>query len=177
MTSLNVYRDGGVGFGKWCEDHVHLAIYPPDSTIPIWTPIAKFTSETNPETGRSWLSIWTEQKKIAEEALMMVNGRFVHRLLVFCWMRGEGKSAIKGSKVIMYDGTVKNVEDIVVGDQLMGDDNTPRNVLGLGNGKEELWDVIPYRGEKMTVTKCHVLTLRDREYNSCLLYTSDAADE
>mgnify|MGYP003587763647 CR=1 FL=1 len=35
---------------------------------------------------------------------------------------------LKGTKVLMYDGSIKNVEDIKVGDTLMGDDNTPRKV-------------------------------------------------
>ena len=159
------YRNGGTGFGLWCEEFICLAIYEGDSPIANWTPIAKFSDEINPVTGRSWKDIWEEQKRVAEECLIMVDGKFIYRLIILCWMRGEGKSAVKGSKVLMYDGTVKNVEDVRIGDQLMGDDGTPRNVLQLGNGKEELWDVIPYRGEKMTVTKCHVLTLRDREYN------------
>jgi hypothetical protein len=92
MSRIEEYRDGGVGFGKWCEDHINLAIYPQGSTIPVWTPIAKFSDEKSVETGRSWVDIWTEQKRVAEEALIMVDGRFIHRLLVFCWMRGEGKS-------------------------------------------------------------------------------------
>jgi len=35
---------------------------------------------------------------------------------------------LKGTKVLMYDGTIKNVEDIQIGDKLMGDDNTSRLV-------------------------------------------------
>ena len=42
---------------------------------------------------------------------------------------GAGKCLGKGTKILMYDGTLKNVEDIKVGDRLMGDDSTPRNVL------------------------------------------------
>jgi len=35
----------------------------------------------------------------------------------------------KGQLVLMFDGTLKAVEDVQVGDQLMGPDSTPRNVL------------------------------------------------
>ena len=37
----------------------------------------------------------------------------------------------KGSKILMYDGTFKNVEDIVIGDYLMGENSEPRKVLEL----------------------------------------------
>jgi hypothetical protein len=35
---------------------------------------------------------------------------------------------IKGTKVLMYDGSIKNVEDVRVGELLMGDDGTAREV-------------------------------------------------
>ena len=38
----------------------------------------------------------------------------------------------------MYNGTIKEVQDIVVGDLIMGDDSTAREVLVLIRGKEEL---------------------------------------
>lgn len=45
----------------------------------------------------------------------------------------------KGTGIMLFDGTTKAVEDVVVGDQLMGDDGTPRNVLALWRGKENLY--------------------------------------
>lgn len=45
---------------------------------------------------------------------------------------GVGKCVSKGTKIIMYDGKIRNVEDIKVGEQVMGDDSTPRNVVALG---------------------------------------------
>ena len=92
MRGIEEYRNGGVGFGLWCEDHIHLAIYKPGESIPKWTPICDFSTEVNPETGRSWKDIWENQKVVAEQALTMVDGKFIYRLIVLCWMRGEGKS-------------------------------------------------------------------------------------
>ncbi len=43
------------------------------------------------------------------------------------------------TKVLMFDGTLKNVEDVAVGDKLMGDDSTPRNVLSITSGKEQMY--------------------------------------
>jgi hypothetical protein len=46
----------------------------------------------------------------------------------------EGGCHAPGTKVIMYDGSIKKVEDIRIGDILMGNDGTPRNVIELHSG-------------------------------------------
>jgi RecA/RadA recombinase len=71
----------------------------------------------------------------------------------------SGKCHTKGTKVIMADGSLKKVEDIVVGDRLMGPDSKSRNVLALGRGKEELFDVIPNNGVTFGCNKSHILSL------------------
>ena len=50
---------------------------------------------------------------------------------------GVGKCLAKGTSVMMSNGKIKKVEDINVGDTLMGDDSTKRNALALGNGIEK----------------------------------------
>jgi len=50
-----------------------------------------------------------------------------------------GKCLGKGTKVRMYDLSVKTVEDIAVGDVLMGDDGTPRHVLSVSTGVEQMY--------------------------------------
>lgn len=52
-----------------------------------------------------------------------------------------GKCFAKDTPVLMYDGSIKMVQDIVVGDQVMGDDNTARNVLSLGTGREKMYKI------------------------------------
>ena len=162
MPTYDDYRKGGEGFVKWAEDNVCIEIWPPGQLIAKWTPIKDLPTIKNPETGRSYRDIWNAHKELLLEALRMVNNVFVYRLLVFCWMRGEGKCECRGSKDLMFDGSVKNVEDIVVGDLLMGDDNTPCKVLSLVSGKEEMFEVVPMRGESMVVTADHMLSLKRR---------------
>jgi superfamily II DNA or RNA helicase len=62
--------------------------------------------------------------------------------------------------IIMFDGSIKKVQDIKVGDQLMGDDSTPRNVLSLARGREMMYNVIPLKGDPYTVNESHILSLR-----------------
>jgi hypothetical protein len=88
------YRKGGDGFIQWCEENVHMPVYPEGSDIVQWVPMGNLPSAVNPETGRSYKSMWENQKTILRQALKMKDGEFVHRLIVFCWMRGEGKTAL-----------------------------------------------------------------------------------
>jgi len=55
----------------------------------------------------------------------------------------SGKCCAKGTPILMYDGLVKPVESISVGDLLMGDDNSPRTVLSTSSGEGELYRVSP----------------------------------
>lgn len=73
---------------------------------------------------------------------------------------GAGKCHAKGTKILLHDGTIKAVEDIVVGDKLMGPDSTPRNVLKLSRGTGCLYEVRPVKGEPYKVTGNHVLPLK-----------------
>jgi len=73
---------------------------------------------------------------------------------------GRGKCMCKNTPIIMYDGSIKMVQDVKVGDQLMGDDSTPRNVLSLARGRETMYDIIPNKGDKYTVNESHILSLK-----------------
>lgn len=88
------YRNGGVGFAQWCHDFVRIPVYHEGSAIPTWTAVCDLPDDENPETGRSYKSMWDAQTEICKRALYMKNGRFKHRLIVLCWPRGEGKSFV-----------------------------------------------------------------------------------
>ena len=81
-------------------------------------------------------------------------------LVVVSGGTGEGKCHGKGTKILMYNGEIKNVEDIVVGDEIMGDDSTPRTVLSLARGREQMYEIQPYRSEPYTVNESHILSLK-----------------
>lgn len=92
MSTAADYRNGGEGFRLWVEENICVPVYPPGSLVPVWTPVADMSRELHPETGKSFYGMWEAQAEVAKEALRMKDGRFIYRLLVFCWMRGEGKS-------------------------------------------------------------------------------------
>lgn len=73
---------------------------------------------------------------------------------------GCGKCLAKDTHVIMYNGTIKMVQDVKVGDLLMGDDSTPRKVLGTCEGKEEMFEIVQNKGDNYTVNRSHILSLK-----------------
>jgi hypothetical protein len=73
---------------------------------------------------------------------------------------GTGKCLKINTPIIMFDGSIKMVQDICVGDILMGDDSTPRNVTSLARGQDKMYHVVPIKGEKYTVNSEHILCLK-----------------
>ena len=73
---------------------------------------------------------------------------------------GAGKCLAKGTPILMFDGSIKAVEDVKVGDQIMGSDSKVRNVLSLANGKEMMYKVTPVKGKPYVVNESHILSLR-----------------
>ena len=73
---------------------------------------------------------------------------------------GLGKCMGKDTPILMYDGKIKMVQDVKVGDKLMGDDSKHRNVLSICNGKEQLYKIIPKRGNPYIVNESHILSLK-----------------
>uniref|UniRef100_A0A6C0KTR6 DOD-type homing endonuclease domain-containing protein n=1 Tax=viral metagenome TaxID=1070528 RepID=A0A6C0KTR6_9ZZZZ len=73
---------------------------------------------------------------------------------------GSGKCHAINTPIIMYDGSIKMVQDIQIGDLLMGDDSTPRTVTSLARGKDKMYNIIPVKGDKYTVNEEHILCLK-----------------
>lgn len=84
----------------------------------------------------------------------------------------------KGTLVTMLNGSQKKVEDVVVGDVVMGDDEKGRNVLSLIRNREMMY-VVSYHGGSFRCNENHILTMYDCEtgkiVNVCVLdYLKDA---
>lgn len=74
-------------------------------------------------------------------------------------LAGSGKCLGLDTEILMYDGQIKKVQDIVVGDKLMGDDSTYRTVLSTTKGYGELRKIIPKKGKPWVCNDAHILTL------------------
>lgn len=70
----------------------------------------------------------------------------------------------KGTIVVMLDGSKKKVEDIEVGDVVMGDDERGRNVLSLIHNREMMY-VVKYDSGTFRCNENHILTVFNQETN------------
>lgn len=73
---------------------------------------------------------------------------------------GSGKCLAPGTPIVMYDGSIRNVENIEPGDLLMGDDSTPRRVFTTTTGEDKMYCVKQTKGDDYTVNEPHILVLK-----------------
>jgi KaiC/GvpD/RAD55 family RecA-like ATPase len=93
------------------------------------------------------------------DALCAGDGMIPSTVAILTGLPGAGKCLGFNTPILMHDGTIKMVQDVVVGDKLMGPDSTPRNVISLARGKEEMFDVIPTKGDTWSCNRSHILSL------------------
>jgi replicative DNA helicase len=73
---------------------------------------------------------------------------------------GVGKCHGKGTPILMHDMTVRLVEDIWIGDKVMGADGEARTVLNLSSGFGKLYRVDQVKGDSYVINENHVLSLK-----------------
>ena len=81
-------------------------------------------------------------------------------LIIIAARPAMGKCLGKGTKILMYSGELKKVENIEVGELLMGDDSTPRKVLSLARGREKMYWIRQNKGVDYRVNESHILSLK-----------------
>ena len=69
-----------------------------------------------------------------------------------------------GTKVLMFDGSTKNVEDVQLGDKLMGPDGMERNVIELHSGKDQMYKLIMDNKEEQIVNSKHIIYGKKYDY-------------
>ena len=96
-------------------------------------------------------------KSIVPNATILLLGR-----------RRSGKCLATGTKVMMSDGNIKQVENICQNDKIMGDDMTHRNIVSTTHGTGNLYKVTHLESkETYTVNINHILSLlykKDRDF-------------
>lgn len=75
-------------------------------------------------------------------------------------LAGTGKCLGIDTPITMYDGTIKKVQDIVVGDLLLGVDGTSRTVLSTNTGRESLYKITPVKGNSFICNESHILSTK-----------------
>lgn len=76
--------------------------------------------------------------------------------------RGSGKCNLIDTPIVMADGSIEKIQNIKVGDKVMGQDFKPRKVLELHRGRCSMYEVRQTGGMNYTVSEGHLLCLSDR---------------
>jgi superfamily II DNA or RNA helicase len=108
----------------------------------------------------------------------LISKNTIYDNILLYWTVGTGKCHKIDTPIIMYDGTIKKIQDIQVGELIMGDDSTPRTVLNLVRGEDTMYEIIPTKGESHVINSQHILTLKysskpvliNNKYNSVMWF-------
>ncbi len=76
----------------------------------------------------------------------------------------QGKCFKKGTEIVMFSGRLKNIEDIEIGDLVMGTNSSPHKVMSTHNGYDDMWEIQQHHGINYTVNSEHILALRKSDY-------------
>lgn len=91
---------------------------------------------------------------------LITKGFIPGRLFCLSGLSNVGKCFGKNTKVLMFDGTYKYIQDILVGDILMGHDGKERKVILTHNGYDQLYEIKQKYGENYIVNSQHILSLK-----------------
>lgn len=72
---------------------------------------------------------------------------------------GMNRGLAFDEKVVMFDGTFKEIKDLNLGELLMGDDSTPRTILNIYDYIGELFKIVPLKGEPYVINGHHMISL------------------
>ena len=75
---------------------------------------------------------------------------------------GAGKCHPAGTRLLTHKGSTLEVENVQVGDLLMGPDGRPRTVTATGTGFGPILEIQPKHGEPWRCNDQHVLTLAEK---------------
>jgi ATP-dependent exoDNAse (exonuclease V) alpha subunit len=81
------------------------------------------------------------------------------KVMVMTGGPGVGKCLGRGTPVLMFDGSVRPVEEVQDGDLVMGPDSKPRRVAGTTSGRGPLYEIQPIKGTPWVCNDAHILTI------------------
>lgn len=106
------------------------------------------------------------QKVIKNEAISHLN---TTGSTIIAAYPGFGKCLGLNTPILMYTGEKKMVQDIQIGDLLMGDDSTPRTVLSTCCGQEDMYTIYFPNGDNFTANASHILSLKMTSHKTIVL--------
>ena len=114
--------------------------------------------------GVDLLKDWMDKRTVAFTEKAREYGLPAPKGILLLGVQGCGKCVGINTPILMHDGTIKRVQDIQAGELVMGPDSQPRTILSTIRGRDEMYQVMPMKGEQYTVNADHILSLRVSGY-------------
>lgn len=104
-------------------------------------------------------------QRVKEQILLFLNMKLTNPdsknyNLALLGSKGVGKCFVKDTPVLMYDFSIKPVQEVKIGDELMGKNGMSRVVKTLVNGFDKVYTVSQKYSDSYTVCYGHLLVLR-----------------
>jgi len=104
-------------------------------------------------------------QEVIEQLLIAFNNRFINpnynsKIIAFEGSPGVGKCLGKDTPILMFDGSVRKVQNVLSGDLIMGDDSKPRKVISTCFGFEKMYLVKQSYGIDYRINESHILSLK-----------------
>lgn len=96
---------------------------------------------------------WQLEAVAAARAMLQKHRSIIISAATGCHARDE--------LIMRFSGEPVKAQDVEVGDRLMGPDSRPRTVLSLTRGNDEMFRILPIKGEPFVVNGDHILSLVD----------------
>ncbi len=97
---------------------------------------------------------------------LLAGGISEGKITIFAGKESSAKCLGKNTPIMMFDGSIKMSQDIKIGDKVMGDDGTYRNVISICSGKDDLYKVSQSYGEDYIVNSKHILSVKYSKYGN-----------
>lgn len=121
-------------------------------------------------TGRTLFPYQSQASKRLIRSLLEDDGAEITLLMA----RQMGKCFVGGTEILMHDGSIKKVEDILPGDRVMTPESKSAEVIETHCGFDNLYKITDVdSGVCYTVNGEHLLTLRDKNWNKKIISVNE----
>ncbi|KAJ5078231.1 intein-containing sodium/potassium-transporting atpase subunit alpha precursor [Anaeramoeba ignava] len=111
--------------------------------------------------------------RMSKRSVLVKNLEAVETLGSTCTIASD-KCLGLNTPIMMYNGSIKLVQDVLCGEKLMGDDSKPRNVLSTTKGFGKMYRITPEKAQYFTANYCHILCLRSH-FPTSSIYDSQSS--
>ena len=95
-----------------------------------------------------------------EEQKNAIKSSLINPLTIISGSAGTGKCLALNTKILLFNGKIKKVQDIKKDDYLMGPDSKKRKVLSICKGNSLMYRIIPSLGISFICNDEHILVLK-----------------